>query len=205
MLTIQKLKPRTVHLYSKADWASMKREIIDFQSHFLATCSGKNTETLWQKFKAAVDTPLLVSIYLTNYLRGKTNLSCVTQEIKRMMNRRDRFYQVQKRTGNETDRSHFKQAKYEVDCKLKTAYNNYLDSLVGTSDDEENGTRPDSKKLFSYLKNCRQNSQGTAPLSQDRQLHTDNFQKANEPHHDKTNKMTVRPAKTRISLDIRPV
>ena len=26
-----------------------------------------------------------------------------------------------------------------------------------------------------------------------------------EPHHDKTNKMTVRPAKTQISLDIRQV
>ena len=27
----------------------------------------------------------------------------------------------------------------------------------------------------------------------------------NEPQHDKTNKMSVRPAKTQISLDIRPV
>ena len=27
----------------------------------------------------------------------------------------------------------------------------------------------------------------------------------NEPRHDKTNKMTVRPAKTQISLGIRPV
>ena len=27
----------------------------------------------------------------------------------------------------------------------------------------------------------------------------------NEPPHDKTNEMTVRPAKTRISLGIRPV
>ena len=39
-------------------------------------------------------------------------------------------------------------AKYEVECKLKTAYNRHLDSLVDTSDDEENDTRPDSKKLF---------------------------------------------------------
>ena len=31
------------------------------------------------------------------------------------------------------------------------------------------------------------------------------LQQKNEPPHDKTNKMTVRPAKTRISLGIRPV
>ena len=30
-------------------------------------------------------------------------------------------------------------------------------------------------------------------------------EKKNEPPHDKTNKMTVRPAKTQISLGIRPV
>ena len=29
--------------------------------------------------------------------------------------------------------------------------------------------------------------------------------RSNEPPHDKTNKMTVRPAKTQISLGIRPV
>ena len=31
------------------------------------------------------------------------------------------------------------------------------------------------------------------------------YRMANEPRHDKTNKMSVRPAKTQISLDIRPV
>ena len=31
------------------------------------------------------------------------------------------------------------------------------------------------------------------------------FSKKYEPPHDKTNKMTVRPAKTQISLDIHPV
>ena len=41
-----------------------------------------------------------------------------------------------------------------------------------TSDDEENNARPDSKKLFSYLKKCRHDSQGNAPLSLDGQLYT---------------------------------
>ena len=92
-----------------------------------------------------------------------------------MINKRDRLYQVQK-SDNEHDRALFKKAKYEVDCKLKTAYNNYLNSLVGHDDIDDSDTVPrsDTKKLFSYLKNCRQNSQGTAPLSQNGQLHTDN-------------------------------
>ena len=130
--------------------------------------------------KAAVDT--LIRKYVpSKVLRGKKNLPWVTREIKRMMNKRDRLYQVQKRTSNENDRCQFKKAKYTYTLsKLKTAYNSYLDSVVGTSDDEENDIRPESKTLFSYLKNCRQNSQGTAPLSLDGQLHTDNVKKANK-------------------------
>ena len=83
-----------------------------------------------------------------------------------MINKRDRLYQVQK-SDNEHDTTLFKKAKYEVDCKLKTAYKNYLNSLVGHHDDiDDSDTVPRSvtKKLFSFLKNCRQHSQATAPL-----------------------------------------
>ena len=35
--------------------------------------------------------------------------------------------------------------------------------------------------------------------------HCLSFYFSNEPRHDKTNKMSVRPAKTQISLGVRPV
>ena len=86
---IQKLKPRTVHLYSKADGDSIKQEIHDFQSSFLDSCEGKGTETLWTELKAKVN-------FLTDkkVRRGRKNLPWVTSEIKRMINKRDRLYQV---------------------------------------------------------------------------------------------------------------
>ena len=64
---------------------------------------------------------------------------------------------------------------------LKTSYNNYLDSLVGIINDSfsTNSSRPDNKKLFSYLKNCRQDSQGSAPLKQNGHLTTNTVEKAN--------------------------
>ena len=47
--------------------------------------------TIWQEFKAAVDT--LIGKYVpSKILRGKKNLHCVTQEIKRMTNKRDHLY-----------------------------------------------------------------------------------------------------------------
>ncbi|MCG8045233.1 MAG: hypothetical protein JAY66_06065 [Candidatus Thiodiazotropha taylori] len=179
--TIQKVKPRTVHLYSKADWDSMRQGMKQFQSTFLAHCDeGKSTEQLWQEFKG--ETEVLIGKHVpTKTLRGRKNLPWVTQEIRRKMNRRDHLYQFQKSSGKESDRQLFKEAKYEVDRLTKTSYNSYLNSLVGITDETQDidGPRPNTKKLFSFLKNCRQDSQGSSPLKKDEQLHTDNKQKAN--------------------------
>ena len=61
--------------------------------------------------------------------------------------------------------------KHLVQTKIKTAYNCYLQSILGLKDDEGN-TDTDSdkqtfapkKKLFSLIKNARQDSNGVYPL-----------------------------------------
>ena len=152
----------------------------DFQSSFLSTCEGKSTEQLWQEFKDKTDQ--VINLYIpTKTLRGRKNLPWVTQEIRRKMNRRDNLYQVQKNSGRDEDRQKFKKVKHEVDCMIKTSHSNYLDSLVGIIDDPDTSKnpRPNTKKLFSYLKNCRQDNQGSAPLKENGQICTDNVKKAN--------------------------
>ena len=75
--TIQKLKPRTVHIYSKADWEGMRHDMQTFQSSFLSTCEDKSTEKLWQEFKGEIDK--IVDTYVpTKTLRGKKYLPWVT-------------------------------------------------------------------------------------------------------------------------------
>ena len=151
-----------------------------FQSSFLSTCEGKSTEQLWQEFTAEIDQ--IVKTYVpSKTLRGRKNLPWVTQEIRRKMNHRDHLYQIQKKSGKEEDRQKFKKVKYEVDSMINTSHSNYLDSLVGIIDDSDpvENSRPNTKKLFSYLKNCRQDSQGIAPLKGDGQICTDNVKKTN--------------------------
>ena len=97
------------------------------------------------------------------------------------MNRRDNLYHIQKTTGKDSHHQLFKKVKYEVDCMTKTSYNAYLHSLVDITDKtpDTDSSRPNTKKIFSFLKNCRQDSQGSSPLKKDEQLCTDNVQKAN--------------------------
>ena len=152
----------------------------EFQATFLATCKGKSTEQLWQEFMGETET--LIGRYApTKTLRGRKNLPWITQEIRREMNRRDNLYRIQKNTGKDSHRQLFKKVKYKVDCMTKTSYNAYRHSLVGITDKtlDTDSSRPNTKKLFSFLKNCRQDSQGSSPLKKDEQLCTDNVQKAN--------------------------
>ena len=51
----KKMKPRTVRIYSKANWEGMRHDMLEFQSSFLSTCEGKNTEQLWQELKSEID------------------------------------------------------------------------------------------------------------------------------------------------------
>ena len=53
----QKLKPRTVHLYSKADVDSIKQEIHDFQSSFQQ--EGKSRLSNWQESTEGQKEPTL--------------------------------------------------------------------------------------------------------------------------------------------------
>ena len=97
------------------------------------------------------------------------------------MNGRDRLYQIQKSTGKDTHRQLLKKVKNEVDCMTNSAYNTYLHSLVSIIDETPDtvSSRSNTKKLFSFLKNCRQDSQGSSPLKKNEQLCTDNVKKAN--------------------------
>ena len=96
-----------MQLYFKVDWDGMKHEMLEFQATFLSTFESKSTEQLWQEFKGKID--ILINKYVPfKRHRGRKTLSWVTQEIRRKMNHRDHLYQVQKRSGNDTDCQLFK-------------------------------------------------------------------------------------------------
>ena len=80
----------------------------------------------------------------------------------------------------------FLKMKHHVQHSICKAYNVYIETILGL-DDLDHHTSTDStgkfstKKLFSFLKNCRQDAQGVAPLKKEGGggvLHTENKVKA---------------------------
>ena len=82
-----------------------------------------------------------------------------------MIGKRDRLYQKQK-SGSIRERQHFKNVRHLVQSKLKSAYNNYLLDILGLGSSSDSGDSSGftPKKLYSLIKNSRQDAQGVSPL-----------------------------------------
>ena len=93
---------------------------------------------------------------------GKKSFPWITQEIKRQIRKRTRFYKQFKKTGDQTFRNKFLALRKAIKSKIKLSHETYLEGLLGLND--ENSTC-DSKKLFSFLKSSKQDQLGTPALN----------------------------------------
>ena len=105
---------------------------------------------------------------------GKASLPWITQEIRRLIRKRDVYiYRSYKKIGDPKKRSHFLQLRKHIKFKIKLSYETYIEGLL------DKNSVCDSKKLFSFLKNSRQDHKGSPPLKQSSKLITEPCQKAN--------------------------
>ena len=173
--SVLKQKPRKVQIFRKADWSKLKSLMADFRDRFINEHFGKSVEDLWNEFKTAID-QFSTQCIPTKLIRGKSSFPWITQEIRRMICKRDLIYRRFKKTGAQETRFKFLQLRKEIKHKIKASYNLYLKGLLGLNDSNNDC---DSKKLFIFLKNSRQDQLGSSPLKQNDNLVTDSSIKAN--------------------------
>ena len=113
----------------------------------------------------------LISDFYSIALKGVffffNSLPWVTPEIKCLIRNRDKSYVPYKKSGDLDKKNSFKSICQQIKRKIKDYYHTYLESLLGIGD----GEVCDSKKLFSFLKNSRQDQQGTPLLKDDQDHH----------------------------------
>ncbi|MCG8046380.1 MAG: hypothetical protein JAY66_11960 [Candidatus Thiodiazotropha taylori] len=177
---LNKQKPRSVPIFRKADWDGFKLFIREKSFEILGRFQESTPEEIWNAFKSALNSGIEKFVPIKK-LSTKSSLPWITQEIRRLIRKRDKLYQKQK-SGTTKDRYHFKQVKHLVQGKIRQAYNNYLADILGVGSDGEgknSGFSP--KKLFSLIKNSRQDSRGISTLKDntDGTLHSENTVKAN--------------------------
>lgn len=142
---IQKQKPRKVHLFGKADWGKLKSLMKGYQERFLLDYAGKSVDYLWTSFTDTLNKYMNECIP-TKLIRGKSSLPWITQDIKRLIRKRDRLYCSYKKSRNPAKKESFQTLRQQIKRKIKDAYHIHLEGLLGLNDDD----RCDSKKLFSF-------------------------------------------------------
>ena len=65
---------------------------------------------------------------------AKRSLPWVTQAIERLICKRDSLYQKQKSSKRSNDKKHFVNFRHLVKAKIKQAYDNYLEDVLGLRD-----------------------------------------------------------------------
>ena len=173
--TLHKQKPRKVFIFSKADWPTLKAKMKLYQQSFLSNHYGQTVEQLWSDFTTTLD-KLVQECIPAKLIRGKSSLPWITQEIKRLIRKRDSLYRKFKRSGDSDIKTKFQTLRQQIKKKIKDSYQAYLENLLGLNDED---SKCDSKKLFSFLKNSRCDQQGTPPLKHDNILYSDTKTKAN--------------------------
>ena len=159
--TLGRQESRSVPLYRKTNWDSFREYISVFASDLIRNCSNKTVEEMWNSFKSAIDQGISKIVPIKRF-GTKKSLPWITEEIKRLARKRDKLFQLQRKTGKSKDRHHFKQVRYLVQSKIRSAYDNYLQDFLGLAAQsaEENPSGFIPKKLYPLIKNARQDSQG---------------------------------------------
>ena len=161
-----------------------------FQKSFLASHEGKSINLLWEEFKGALHSGIMKHVP-QHTISTKPSLPWMTQEIKLTIQKRDSLYDKYKGLRRPTDRCAFLEAKQLVKQKLKQAHDRYIEEILGLtnsleqpepncqSSPEPHKSTLAPKKLFSLLKNSKQDSKGIAPLKKDGKLYSNTVVEAN--------------------------
>ena len=168
-----KKKPRTVFLFSKANWCQMKEVMMKFTSSFLTTYLDNTVENNnWSSFKEHIT--MLMSTHIPSKTTSKRqNLPWISGQQRRKCRRKHRMYKKAKCSNDPDARSNFKLYKKTTAKEQKRARWQYINNIIQKGF-EENNTRP----FWKSVKAQRQDNFGIPPLKHNGKLHTDSKTKA---------------------------
>lgn len=120
-----------------------------------------------QKFRNAISSG--ISDYVpTKRIGPKVSLPWITQSIKRQIRKRDKLYIKMKKDKTSRLKSTFLNLKNEIKKNIKLSYNNYIEYILGITDQdgqaENTGSNFDNKNLFSLIKSAKQDATGISTL-----------------------------------------
>jgi len=167
-----KKTPRSIFLFSKANWENMRNEVSRFATEFLSSHANFSVEHNWSALKTFLTKAMETHIPSKKTSR-RQHLPWLTGDLKRRSKKKHRMYKKARASKRPGAMAAFRQFKKATAREQKRTRWQYVNNIVSTAFDEQN-TRP----FWKYVKSQRQDSFGVPPLKKDGLLHTDSKEKA---------------------------
>ena len=167
-----KSKPRSYHLFSKADWTKMKEDINSFSPKFLNSVNDKSVNENWTEIKTVIQNTIKKHVP-ERKPRPQKQHPWISTSIKRKCRKKHRLYKKALKSKDSSHFTQFKAYKKTVDREVKKAKNDYINNEV-LGGLEGGNTKP----FFRFVKTLRNDNLGLAPLKSGTNLVTDSQQKA---------------------------
>lgn len=150
---------REIPLYSKANWEGLGKYIKGAWSN--QGKIGKTSNQLWESFRLILDKGIKEFIP-HKVARTKNSLPWISTELRRLLRKQEKLYCRMKKETTASTTKAFKELKQVTQRKLRRAYWDHVEKVITPEGGEHEGKG--SKKFWSYIKHCKRDSTGIAPL-----------------------------------------
>ncbi|XP_065901865.1 uncharacterized protein [Dysidea avara] len=162
---------RRIYLWSKADFNHIRQSIQSLCEDFVITYPPTTPiNILWNKF-SDICTQCL-NLIPTKWSTTKQKQPWITRQIKQLTRKKQRAYKRAHLTNSLSDWATYQDLKRLSQRECCSAFNNYVSSFI----DENNNV---TKKLWSFIKNRKQDRTGISTLEHQGTTYTDSLSKAN--------------------------
>jgi len=169
-----KPKARKIQIHKRADTASIKTELEQFRSNFLAAENmSKSANDLWVEFKTAFLSIIDRHVPTKLITPRNNNLPWMNTTLRRLCSRRKKLYA---KVTSTADKEKYRQFSKHVDKEIKKAYFKHLEELFTPSVDDKGWDR--NKGWYTYLKSMKRESKGITALKQNGRLFSNDSDKA---------------------------
>ena len=120
--------------------------------------ASETANSLWERFKASLEEG--IEKFIPHRIAGKKDSHpWITPESKKLIRKRNKLYITKRNYPSRQNINHYKESRRLVQKKFHKAYWDYVNEIV-SPDKSDHG----NKKFWSYIKHCKNDSVGVAPL-----------------------------------------
>ena len=169
-ITPKKLRQqrRQIPLWRKTDWTKLQDHISSLWNGVSDDLKARGSPNcLWEIFRDGLEKGIQLSVPHRTASRQDHHL-WISRSLKRLIKKKRRLFTRKRKKPTRQNIAKYKQAQSQVQKKFRREYWDYVSNIMfpseGQTDEDNDNRRKRDKKFYTYIKHCKKDSIGVAPL-----------------------------------------